>query len=268
LISTYKHRKRGNVEIKLSIILGACMILGVEIGKRVLLALTAHGLSEMVLRLLYVVLLMSLGIAMLIEVLRAGSASKAAAPAAERKALGQRLCLAPMLRLRDGQTRLSFWLLLACGLFIGTLAGVLGVGGGFLLMPLMVYGMGLPTVVAVGSSLLSLMFTSFYATISYSSSGMVEFVAAGIMIVGAGIGAPIGVRASGAVDGQRLRLLYAILTLLGGTAVLLDLLQYSTAARWLLLGNAIGMMILILAWSTLAKLFGSRNDHPAVCVDN
>ncbi|GIS67879.1 MAG: hypothetical protein CM1200mP6_09470 [Anaerolineaceae bacterium] len=95
------------------------------------------------------------------------------------------------------------------GLISGTLAGFLGVGGGFIRMPLMVYVLGIPTHVAIGTDLFEIIFSAGFGTITHAIKGNVDIMIALIMQTGAAIGAQIGSVATHHFSGPRIRLLFS-----------------------------------------------------------
>jgi uncharacterized membrane protein YfcA len=128
----------------------------------------------------------------------------------------------------------------------------MGVGGGFILLPALIYLVGCPTTVAVGTSLLSVCFMAGYGCFTYSLSGRTELIAAMITLIGAAIGAQIGVLATRYVRGYGIRLLFAIMILLAGISValkqgesLLEIPVLGTLAGYFVMGAAGGMTLLI-----------------------
>jgi hypothetical protein len=118
---------------------------------------------------------------------------------------------------------ISIWMVLAVGLFTGLLAGSLGVGGGFIRMPLLVYVLGIPTHVAVGTDLFEIVFSSGYGTITHAIKGNVDILMALVMQTGAAIGAQIGATATRFFAGPRIRLAFSVLPLIGAILVILRL---------------------------------------------
>ena len=264
-VSAWKHRGHGNLEYRLGLIIGLSMIVGVKLGKMTMMALASGGNADVVVRWIYVVFLLGLGTFMLYETLRSAGREQAsevdsedatgtATPGDnERPALCQRLNLGPHIRLPKTGIRVSLPPLIVIGLFAGYMSGIMGVGGGFLLMPIMVYLVGVPTTVAVGTSLVCILLASPFGLFEYWREGFVAFPAAGAMVVGAVVGAPLGVWASKLLHGRWLRLMYAVMIILGGVSVVLK--QVSTmssvpgldlASRIVILGAAGGMGVMIL----------------------
>jgi uncharacterized membrane protein YfcA len=110
------------------------------------------------------------------------------------------------------------------GIFSGLLAGFLGVGGGFIRMPLLVYVIGVPTHVAVGTDLFEIIFSSGYGTLTHALKGNVDILVALVMHSGAAIGAQIGAVSTRYFAGPRIRLLFSVLPLIGALLVLIRLM--------------------------------------------
>jgi hypothetical protein len=117
----------------------------------------------------------------------------------------------------SGIKSVSLWIVIFVFLFTGFLSGFLGVGGGFIRMPALVYLIGVPTVIAVGTDLMSVLFA-----VTYALKGRVEFIAAFIMLIGASIGAQIGATAVKYIKGYGIRLLFAIMITLAGCSIALE----------------------------------------------
>jgi uncharacterized membrane protein YfcA len=110
------------------------------------------------------------------------------------------------------------------GLITGVLAGFLGVGGGFIRMPMLVYFVGVPTHVAVGTDLFEIVISAGYGTVTHALKGNVDIFIALIMQTGAAIGAQIGAVSTRYFAGPRIRLFFSALPLLGVIVVLIRLL--------------------------------------------
>jgi uncharacterized membrane protein YfcA len=125
---------------------------------------------------------------------------------------------------RSGIEEISLWMVIGVGLFTGVLAGMLGVGGGFIRMPMLVYMLGIPTHVAVGTDLFEIIFSAGYGTLTHAMKGNVDIIMALVMQTGAAIGAQIGAVSTQYFSGPRIRLFFSVLPLLGALMVLLRLL--------------------------------------------
>lgn len=140
----------------------------------------------------------------------------------------------------------SLWTVLGVFFFTGWLSGFLGVGGGFIRMPALIYLLGCPTAIAVGTDLFSVVFTGAYGCFTYALKARVEIIAAIIMLVGASIGAQIGVTAVKYIHGYGIRLLFAIMIVLAGCSVALKQFELTTAAAYCVMGAALAMCFIII----------------------
>jgi uncharacterized membrane protein YfcA len=123
----------------------------------------------------------------------------------------------------SGIEEISLWMVLGVGLFTGVLSGMLGVGGGFIRMPMLVYVLGVPTHVAVGTDLFEIIFSSGYGTLTHALKGNVDIIMALVMQTGAAIGAQIGAVSTQYFTGPRIRLFFSFLPLIGILMVILRL---------------------------------------------
>jgi uncharacterized membrane protein YfcA len=133
--------------------------------------------------------------------------------------------LPPMISLPvSGIESVSVWIVLGVGLFTGLLSGVLGVGGGFVRMPLLIYVLGIPTHVAVGTDLFEIALSAGYGALTHALKGNVDFAIALVMQIGAALGAQLGATATRFFSGPRIRLLFSSLPVIGVALVLVKLL--------------------------------------------
>ena len=118
------------------------------------------------------------------------------------------------MRFRRSKLYISALLPLAIGAFVGLLAAIMGVGGGFIMVPAMIYLLGMPTSVVVGTSLFQIIFVTANVTLLQSiQTQTVDFMLAGLLLFGAVIGAQFGTHASALLRGEQLRGLLALMVL-------------------------------------------------------
>ncbi|MHC4788300.1 MAG: sulfite exporter TauE/SafE family protein [Planctomycetota bacterium] len=259
-IATVKHRKMGNVDYRLGLIVGLFMVVGVEGGAQVVMWLESLGLAEGLVRWIYIAFLTTLSIYMLTEYrseMRRRAAEGGGGLGAVQQGNGlvggfKALRAGPSIKLRSCDVRLSIWVPAALGVGIGFLAGLMGTGGGFALVPSFVYVIGMPTVVAVGTSLTCVMISGAYGAFSYALKGRVEVLAALWMLLGAAFGAQLGGVAVRWVRGYGIRLLYALMLLMAAAGVLLKQFGQSVLAGVAILGGALTMCVLIIGKTVLA----------------
>jgi hypothetical protein len=253
IVATAKHRKMGNVDIKLGILSIIGSVIGVEIGARNVMWLTKLGIAGPVVRYVYMVLLFGLGIYMIYDYT---TKDKRAAAQAAKVAVAARAGvmppvkkswnLPPMVHFPTSGITISFWTVTGVFLFTGWLSGFLGVGGGFIRMPALIYIIGCPTAIAVGTDLFSVLFSGAYGCLTYGLKGRVEIFAAILMLCGASVGAQIGVTAVKYIRGYGIRLLFAIMVLLAGISVCLKQFKYNSASQWMVMCAALGMCLIII----------------------
>jgi uncharacterized membrane protein YfcA len=203
------------------------------------------------------VLLFGLGIYMLYDYATKDkrAAAKAATATVGVTAPKKAWNLPPMMHFPASGITISFWTVMGVFFFTGFLSGFLGVGGGFIRMPALIYLIGCPTAIAVGTDLFSVLFAGAYGCWTYGVKGVVDIVAAIYMLVGASIGAQIGVTAVKYIRGYGIRLLFAIMIILAGCSVVLKQLELTTIAAWVVMSAALGMCVVIMAglWKGFKK---------------
>jgi uncharacterized membrane protein YfcA/nucleotide-binding universal stress UspA family protein len=225
IVATAKHGKFGHVDAKLGILMIVGTVIGIELGATLIMWLERIGRIGPIVRMTYVILLFGLGFYMWYEYIATSRrlARDTAARDADRPGLAlrmQRIILPPMIHLKVSGFRISLWVILGVGVCTGFLAGFLGVGGGFIRMPALMYLIGSPTKVAVGTDLFEVMFSGAYGAFSYAMKGRVEIVAAMIMLVGAAVGAQIGATATAYARGTIIRLYFALTMICAGVSVI------------------------------------------------
>jgi uncharacterized membrane protein YfcA len=251
IVATKKHGRMGNVDVKLGLISIVGSVVGVEAGARTVMWLTEKGMAGAVVRYSYMVLLFSLGIYMLYDyftkdrrLARKAALEQAVASGPPRRRRFRDL--PPMIHFPVSGVTVSLWLILAVFLFTGWLSGFLGVGGGFIRMPALIYLVGCPTAIAIGTDLFSIVFTGAFGCFTYALKGRVEIMAALIMLIGASVGAQIGVTAVRYIHGYGIRLLFAVMIILAGVSVTLKQMEHTTAAAYMVLGSALMICLVII----------------------
>lgn len=237
IVAARRHRAMGHVDIKLGLVMVVGTILGVESGAQILEALKTIGPVDTVIGLIYIVILLIISVFTVWESLQALRMAREhrmdVQEAAGFDGIAQRIhsiTLPPMISFpASGIASISLWIVLGVGFITGLLAGVLGVGGGFIRMPLLVYMVGIPTHVAVGTDLFEIVFSAGFGTLTHAIKGNVDILMALVMQTGAAIGAQIGATSTRFFAGPRIRLLFSALPLVGALMVLIRLLSGETA---------------------------------------
>ena len=255
IVSTIRHGKFGNVDVALAVSMIVGTTVGMELGAKLVMYLEQLGLAETVIRKIYIVFLFVIGSYVLYDYIkhtvRKRKTEAGAAVPITGQTLAQRLQrinLPPMIYFKTSRVRCSLWLPVLVGLITGIVASVLGVGGGFIRMPALIYLVGCPTLVAIGTDLFEVMITGAYGAFTYGVKGRVDLVAAMWMLAGAAVGAQIGTVAVKYVRGYFIRLLFAITIFIACASVLLKQLEFQTPSAVLILtaGVAISLVIIVL----------------------
>jgi len=202
LVSTVRHRQLGNIDWTLALSMIAGTMLGVELGVRLLVYFKHLGISGVVLLVTSVALMFTLFLYTQMETRRAHK--KMEEMEKEGKEVGrelqtsnlpkifQSIPLAPIVRCRTARVIVSMWVIVLVGMVTGVLAGFLGVGGGFIRVPALVYVVGASTHIAVGTDLVEIVVSGAYGALRHSIEGNVDMMAVLFMIVGAMFGAQVG----------------------------------------------------------------------------
>ena len=250
IVATKKHGKMGNIDKKLGLLSIVGSVVGVEVGARNVMWLTSKGLAGPVVRYSYMVLLFGLGIYMFYDyftkdkrLARKKALELENGPMAPAKKKWQ---IPPMITFPVSGVTVSLWIVIGVFFFTGWLSGFLGVGGGFIRMPALIYLIGCPTAIAIGTDLFSVVFTGAYGCFTYGVRGRVEIIAAVIMLCGAAVGAQIGVTAVKYIHGYGIRLLFAIMIVLAGCSVALKQANMTLAASYCVMGAALAMCVVII----------------------
>ncbi len=232
IVASKRHRALGHVDLKLGFVMILGTIVGVEIGAQLIEYLESVGKVEQVVGVAYVIILLIISVFTAWESIRAIRMIRT-----ERLDVKDVIAftgitkrmhaikLWPMVSFPgSGIASVSLWVVIGVGLLTGVLAGFLGVGGGFIRMPMLVYFIGVPTHVAVGTDLFEIVFSSGYGTLTHALKGNVDILIALVMGTGAAIGAQIGAVSTRYFAGPRIRLLFSALPFIGAILVLIRLL--------------------------------------------
>jgi len=234
LISTMRHGKFGNVDYKLGFIMLFGTIVGFEVGAQMIMWLERIGRVELVVRWLYIILLIFITFMVFSdlakrkrkerEALRAGKELDKLATGLEWHKTFHKIKIPPMIHLKTAGIYCSAWLPIMVSFLTGWLAGILGIGGGLIRMPSLIYIVGCPTHIAVGTDLFEVMISGLYGAATYTFKGRTELVAALIMLVGAAVGAQIGTVATKYIKGSGIRVAFGLAVIGCGLSVLLKLI--------------------------------------------
>ncbi|MEO9821514.1 MAG: sulfite exporter TauE/SafE family protein [Paracoccaceae bacterium] len=219
------HLRRKTVDLRMGTVLLIGGLFGAAIGVVIFNYLKSVGQVDLLVRLCYVVFLGVIGGLMFIESLRAlrKSAKGVSMPSRRKHGLIHKLPF--KMRFRVSGLYISVIPPLLVGVCVGILAAIMGVGGGFIMVPAMIYLLGMPTKVVVGTSLFQIIFVTAFTTMLHATTNFtVDIVLAVLLLVGGVIGAQIGARIGVKMKAEQLRILLAIMVLAVCGKLGLDLL--------------------------------------------
>ncbi|MGA1682966.1 MAG: sulfite exporter TauE/SafE family protein [Gemmobacter sp.] len=217
--------RRKGVDFRMGVVLLGGGIVGAAAGIWVFDVLRRAGQVDLLVQLSYVVFLGLIGALMFQESLRAirRSSAGAAPRRAHQHLIVHRLPL--KMKFRASGLYISVIPPIAVGASVGFLAAIMGVGGGFIMVPAMIYLLGMPTRVVIGTSLFQIIFVSAFSTVMHAyTSQSVDILLALVLIIGGVIGAQIGTTIGARLKAEQLRILLAILVLAVSFKIALDLL--------------------------------------------
>jgi uncharacterized protein len=217
------HWRRGNVDVRMGLALLAGGLIGSAAGVGVFAVLHRLAQLDVVIKLSYVLFLSVIGLLMLNESVQAMRRSrvKVVRPRSRRTL---RDALPLKMRFRRSRLYISALLPVAIGLVVGVLAAIMGVGGGFIMVPAMIYLLGMPSSVVVGTSLFQIIFVTASITVMQAiTTQTVDVVLALLLVAGSVVGAQFGVRTGTLLRGDQIRVLLAVLVLAVGVKLAWDL---------------------------------------------
>ncbi|QIE41410.1 sulfite exporter TauE/SafE family protein [Meridianimarinicoccus aquatilis] len=220
------HLRRKTVDLRMGTVLLAGGLFGAGIGVQVFARLKAMGQVDLLVTLFYVVFLGAVGGLMFIESLRAlRRARSPGGPVPKRKRHNWVHNLPLKMKFRTSGMYISVIPPFFIGAGVGVLSAIMGVGGGFIMVPAMIYLLGMPTKVVIGTSLFQIIFVTAFSTLMHAiTTQSVDVVLAVMLILGGVLGAQIGSRMGTNLKAEQLRILLAMLVLLVCGKLALDLL--------------------------------------------
>ena len=233
------HLRRKTVDIKMGLVLQAGGLMGSGLGILVFNYLKALGQVDLLVKIFYVVFLGAIGSLMFVESINTlRHSSKGRTPAKRRKHNWVHN-LPFKMKFRVSGLYISVIPPLLVGMAVGVLAAIMGVGGGFIMVPAMIYLLGMPTKVVVGTSLFQIIFVTTFTTMLHATTNhTVDIALALLLLIGGVIGAQIGTRIGVKLKAEQLRILLAIMVLAVCAKLSFDLLL--TPSELFVLGAAGG----------------------------
>jgi uncharacterized protein len=239
VVAAKRHRALGNVDLRLGLIMAVGTIGGAEVGAQLIEAFKRAGNVNLVVSVVSIVIYFSISGFMICETLttlatarrrkRAGQSSRASGKADESafthvtEAI-HRWRIPPMITLPESGITISLWLIMFVAFIGGLFSGFLGGGAGYVRMPSMVYILGVPTHLAVGTDLFEIIISASYGTFTHAIKGNVDILIALVMNTGAAIGAQLGAISTQYFTGPKIRLAFVPLPLIGASIVIYTLI--------------------------------------------
>ena len=221
------HWRRGNVDLMMGLMLLAGGVVGSTLGVFVFKFLQTLGQIDLVIKLSYVIFLGIIGGLMMAESLRSLLRSRKKSGSRMHRKLHQHNWMHGLplkFRFRKSKLYISLLLPIGIGFLVGILTAIMGVGGGFVMVPAMIYLLGMPTNVVVGTSLFQIIFVSANATFFQATLNQtVDVVLALLLLIGGVIGAQFGTKIGAKLKGEQLRSLLAVIVLMVCGKLLFDL---------------------------------------------
>ncbi|TKX87442.1 sulfite exporter TauE/SafE family protein [Halorubrum sp. SS5] len=277
VIATLKHHDLGQVDYKLGVIMITGTTIGIEAGRASVYYLESLGLAGGVISVAYVVLLGGVGAMVTRDALK-GDGGGVDHEAADRdldeyeipeiaKKIQRTVRIPPMVTLR-GDVRVSAWVITAVAFATGVLSGFLGVGGGFIRMPAMIYAIGVPVPVAVGTDLFEIVFSGGLGSYLYGQGGGVDLGIVVPLLFGSALGARVGSAATAVVDADGIKVYFGGMLLVGAVAVgvgevgsYLGNATLELLGLVLVIGAAVVVAVAVL-YTAISSLRVSRDQRP------
>ncbi len=224
---TIAHSKSKNVDYKLGFIILVGGLIGGSLGTVVVKMLRSLGNFDFVLKSSYVIMLLLVGTFMFIESINTLKKKDVEVlnnrkPSAVARFMNK---LPGRVYFEVSGIESSIIALFALGLLVGVLSAVMGVGGGFIMLPVMIYFIGMPTHNAVGTSIFVIIFTAINVTIAQSVlNHTVDLVLALVLLIGSSIGAQFGAKLGKKLKAEQLRVVFSVIVLAVMVKMLVDLL--------------------------------------------
>ena len=237
-----KHYLAGNTIIKISIMMGLLSFVGIRLSQPLVIYLDQLHLAGFYIRLLYIFLLLLLGF----STLRKNSNSPNLNPKQKWLLLAWIDRIPPWIKIEKNMPKFSIWFIVLLALFVGFLQGFMGVGGGFILVPMLIIFLDMKTHHAVGTSLVTIVISSVFAAFLYFQAGKVIIPASLLLGAGSMFGVNLGVHATQFIREESLKKFYALFLLLASLGIMIKSFDYNMVSLYYMLILSIGVGIIIL----------------------
>jgi uncharacterized protein len=241
-----KHYLAGNALVKVSLIVGLVSFIGIRLSQPLVLYLETINLAGSYIRLIYIVLLLTLGFLTLKK--RTTNSNDKNKELQKPTNLFQNFKnLPPRISIEPDSSPASIWPVVLIGLVVGFLQGFLGVGGGFILVPVLILFLNMKTHHAVGTSLITIVISSIFAAFLYYQAGKVLVPVSLLLGLGSLAGVSFGVSATRHINGEILKHFYSIFLLLTSVGIALKTFNYQifSMGYMLILSFGVGLIILV-----------------------
>ncbi|MBV9008373.1 MAG: sulfite exporter TauE/SafE family protein [Verrucomicrobia bacterium] len=238
VVAAKRHRALGNVDLRLGFIMAIATIGGAEFGAQLIEMLKRRGNVNFVVSIVSIVIYTSISLFMgweswktlALARKRAAAGEAGTSKRADESAFTHvtqaihRWRVPPLIHLPESGVTISLWLIFLVAFIGGLFSGFLGGGAGYIRMPSMVYILGIPTHLAVGTDLFEIIISASYGTFSHAIKGNVDILIALVMNTGAAVGAQLGAISTQYFPGPKIRLAFVPLPLVGAVIVIYTLL--------------------------------------------
>lgn len=260
IVSTMRHARFGNVDYKLGVAMILGTVAGFEVGAQMIMWFERIGRVDLYVRIIYLFILAFIAYLVYLDFKKLKAKKEMAGGKVDKLEAGitwyktlHKIKIPPVMHFKEAMITCSLWLPLGVGFFTGWIAGILGIGGGLIRMPALIYFVGCPTHVAVGTDLFEVMISGLYGTFTYTWKGRTEIIGALVMLLGASIGAQFGAVATKYFKGMQIRVLFAAAVACAATSILLkliariyDIVILDHASSVVILGGVFVIMMIIL----------------------
>jgi hypothetical protein len=246
LFGGIKHYLAGNTLIKVSLIMGIISFIGIRISQPLVIYLDSINVADYYIRLLYIILLLILGFLTLKKRKTIILSNDNRLNLNPLRIFQKIKNIPPMIQIETDTLPVSIWPIIIIALVVGCLQGFLGVGGGFILVPILILSLNMQSHHAVGTSLATVVISSIFAAFLYFQDGKVLIPVSLLLGLGSLVGVSFGVKATRNIAGDSLKQFYSIFLLLAAIGIAIKSFDFNfiSLIYMLILTFSIGIIIL------------------------